>query len=323
MLNRIALRDLANNIDWQEMQNSFSEVSGIGIRILEEDGALFTAPSNIPRLCSEFCKNHPQIKYTDTCLPTFLGGSGIIDKNLSYSCRHQGLRNFIVPLRLNKDKIIGYIILGPVILIAREKKEEYAQFAESLNMSLDDLWSMLLEIRVVSLRGIKSMINFIEDITKYAIQSTHTRLLKDNSYSIKLNNVFNILLDVAFEISQADVGSVMGINEEEQDLTIRSSRGIPEEIINNTRVKLGEGISGIAAKEGRSFLINDKVGDNRIKPYLSRPYIGSSMVLPIKTEDKVVGVMNLAALKSSETRFSQENIQAITKLMHLVSASIS
>jgi len=321
MLNRISLRSLASNKDWQEMQNSFSEVSGIGIRVLEEDGRIFTTPSNIPRLCAEFLKNHPHAKNNESCLPTFLGGKGSIDKNLSYSCHHQSLRNFIVPLRLSDgSKVIGYIILGPVILIGRDKKEDYAQLAEALDIRLDDLWSMILEIKVVSLRGIKSIIRFIEDITKFAIKSSHSTILKEDIQLTKLNKVFNILLDVAFEISQADIGSIMGINEDEQDMTIRSSRGIPEEIINNTRVKLGEGISGIAAKEGRPFLINEKA-DNRIKSYLSRPYIGSSMVLPIKTEDKVVGVMNLGALKSSEVKFSQDNIQAITKLMQLVSAS--
>lgn len=320
---QISLKDLANNKYWQETQNSFSEVSGIGIRILDENGKLFTTPSNTPRLCTEFLGDQEYAKNVDNCLPTFLGGKGNVDKNLSYSCHHQNLRNFIIPLRLNENKIIGYVILGPVILISRDKKEDYAGFAEDLNISLDDLWSQLLEIKVVSLRGIKSMIKFIEDITEFAIKSTHNNLLKENGNLTKLNKIFNILLDVAFEISQADVGSIMAVNEDNQDLTIHSSRGIPDEIINSTRVKFGEGISGIAAKEGRSFLINDREGDNRIKSYLSRPYLGSSMVLPIKTENKVVGVMNLGALKSSETKFSQENIQAITKLMHLVNASIS
>lgn len=305
------------------MQDSFSQVSGIGIRILEESGNLFTTPSNTPRLCAEFLKNQPFDKSGAICLPTFLGGNGLVDKNLSYTCHHSSLRNFIVPLRLKDNKIIGYIVLGPVILIGRDKKEEFAQFAEYLNISLDELWSQLLEIKVVSLRGIKSMIKFIEDITEYAIKSTHNNLLKENSQLTKLSKIFDILLDVAFEISQADIGSIMAVGEEGQDLTIHSSRGIPEEIVNSTRVKFGEGISGIAAKEGRSFLINDKPQDNRIKSYLSRPYIGSSMVLPIKTEDKVVAVMNLGALKSSATKFNQENIQAITKLMHLVNASIS
>lgn len=320
---QISLKDLVNNKNWQEMQNSFSEISGIGIRILEENGRLFTIPSNTPRLCAEFLRNQPLDKSADICLPTFLGGNGVVDKNLSYSCHHTGLRNFIIPLRLDENRIIGYIILGPVILIGREKKEEYNQLTEDLNISLDDLWSQLLEIKVVSLRGIKSMIKFIEDITEYAIKSTHSNLLKESGHLTKLSRIFNILLDVAFEISQADIGSIMAVNEGGRDLTIHFSRGIPEEIINNTRVKFGEGISGIAAKEDRSFLINDKIADNRIKPYLRRPYIGSSMVLPIKTEDRVVGVMNLGALKGSETKFSEENIQAITKLMHLVNASIS
>ena len=244
-----------------------------------------------------------------------------MDKILSYAC-HEGLRNFILPIRLNENKIIGYVILGPVILIARDKREEYAQLAEDMDMSLDDLWSELLEVRVVSMRGIKSMVKFAEDIIEYAIKTTHSKLLKEKDNLNKINSTFNILLDVACEISQADIGSIMANDQTGEDLTIRASKGIPEEVINTARVKVGEGISGIAAKEGKPFLINEKVQDNRIKPYLNRPYIGSSMVLPIKTENRIIGVMNLGVLRNSVLKFSEETIQTMTKLMDLVNVTI-
>jgi ligand-binding sensor protein len=316
---QVSLKDLGDNEEWQRMQNSFSDITGVGIRILEENGKPFTTPSQIPRLCSDFLKNFKQ--EVNTCLPSFLGGTGTVDKNLSYSC-HDGLRNFILPIRLKENKIIGYVILGPVILIARDKKEEYAKLAEEMGMKLDDLWSALLEIRVVSMRGIKSMVKFAEDIIEYAIKTTHNKIIKETDDLNKINNAFNVLLDVAFEISQADIGSIMANNQAGEDLTIRAAKGIPEEVINTARVKIGEGISGIVAKEGKPFLINEKVGDNRIKPYLNRPYIGSSMVLPIKTENRVVGVMNLGILKNSVLKFSEETIQTMTKLMDLVNVTI-
>lgn len=315
----LTLKDLTDKKTWQEIQDSFAEVTGISIRILDENAKPFTTPSNTPRLCSEFLRNYREDRDPGICLPTFLGGNEVVDVNLSYAC-HADLRNFIIPIRLQESMVLGYIILGPVVLISLKNKEKYAQTAEELNMSLDDLWDELLEIKVVSLRGIKSMVKFIEDISNYTIQSVHSHLLKQTTTLNKVNKIFDILLDVAFEISQADIGSIMAFNSAGSDLTIQASKGIPEDIINSTRVKLGEGISGIAAKEDRSFLINDKPQDNRIKSYLSRPYIGSSMIVPIKTENRVVGVMNLGALKESETKFNEENILTITKLISLVNA---
>jgi ligand-binding sensor protein len=319
MPEQISLKDLAEKDQWQKMQNNFSDITGVSIRILEENGKPFTTPSHVPRLCSEVLKNSKQ--GGNICLPTFLGGNGIVDKNLSYTC-HDGLHNFILPIRLAENKIIGYVILGPVILIARDKKEEYTQLAEDMGISLDDLWSALLEVRVVSMRGIKSMVKFAEDITEFAIKTTHNNLLKEKDNLNKINSTFNILLDVAFEICQADIGSIMANSRAGEDLTIRASKGIPEEIINTARVRIGEGISGMAAKEGKPLLINEKLQDNRIKPYLSRPYIGSSMVLPIKTENRVVGVMNLGVLKNSVLKFSEETIQTMSKLMDLVNVTI-
>ncbi len=317
----LTLKDLADKKTWQGIQDRFAEVSGICVRILDENSKPYTNPSNTPKLCIDFLKNYRNDREPGICLPTFLGGNEVVDINLSYPC-HADLRNYIVPIRLQEGRVLGYIILGPVVLISLKNKEKYAQTAEELNIPLDELWNELLEVKIVSLRGIKSMVKFIEDISDYTIQSAYNHLLKETSTLTKINKIFDILLDVAFEISQADIGSIMALNSAGSDLTIQASKGIPEDIINNTKVKLGEGISGIAAKEDRSFLINDQPQDNRIKSYLNRPYIGSSMIVPIKTENRVVGVMNLGALKKSETKFNEENIQAITKLMSLVNAAV-
>lgn len=139
----------------------------------------------------------------------------------------------------------------------------------------------------------------------------------------KLNRIFDVLLDVAFDVCQADIGSVMFLDDARKNLTIRISRGIPEEITKSARVKLGEGISGLVAKEGRSYLIDDNIKDNRIRPYLNRPHISSSMVLPIKLENRVVGVMNLGTLKTSPVKFGLGNIGVMNKLIDLVTVAIS
>ena len=115
----------------------------------------------------------------------------------------------------------------------------------------------------------------------------------------------------------------MAFDESNKILTIRASKGIPDEIARNTKVKLGEGISGLAARDGESFLIDDNFKDNRIKPYLTRSYLSSSMVVPIKAEDKVVGVISLGAMKTSSVRFDQDSMQVMNRLVDLVGVAIS
>lgn len=326
--NQISLRNLIDIKEWQKIQDNFSTITDIAIRTLDLEGKFLTLPSKEPRLCSEVLRNSGQKNaICGNCLPAFLGGKWPVDKNLKYSCA-VGLYNFIVPVRLEENKALGYIVLGPVTLVARPPKEDYRQLAEQLGVELDELWSAIVEIKVVSLHGMQSLVELIEDVCEYTINLSYKNKMKQKEVvmaidSSKLERLFDVLLDAAFEVSQADVGSVMYFDDAENNLTIKSSRGIPEDIVKNTRVRLGEGVSGVAAEKGTSFLIDNRSIDNRIKPYLNRPHISSSMVLPIKVENKVVGVMNLGALKDSSVRFNLDNLGVMNKLIDLVSIAIS
>jgi len=325
---RMSLKDLINIKEWQKIQDNFSAVTGIAIRTLDSKGDPVTLPSTEPRLCTELLNGSKEKDLLcGRCLPTFMGGEAVVDKNLSFVCT-AGLHNFIVPIRLNEGVVLGYIILGPVVLVMRKQKQDYQQAAEELNVNLEDFWSAIIEIKTISLHGIKSLVQLIEDICECTINLAYKNKVKERGVmmeldSSRLSRLFNVFLDAAFEVSQADIGSVMLFDDSQENLTIRASKGIPDGIARDAKVRLGEGVSGIAVKEERPLLIDENIKDNRIIPYLKRPNISSSMVIPIKIEGKVVGVMNLGALETSTVRFNRDNIAVMHKLIDLVSVAIS
>lgn len=323
----LSFKDLLDLKSWQKIQDNFAAVTGIGIRTLDPKGNPLTHISAEPRLCGQLLKTHKQKVLCGGCLPTFLDGDAVVDKNLTYSCQ-AGLTYSVVPLRLENGTVLGYVILGPVVLIRRKSKEEYEEVAEKLYLSLDEFWSAFIEIKVVSLRGMQSLVGLVSDVSQYVINLSFKNVLKekgaasDLAYS-KLKNILSALLEVAFDMSHADIGSVMCVDESRQNLTIEASRGIPDDITKKTRVRIGDGIAGMAARDGHSFLIDENMQNNRIRSYLSRPYLGSSMVLPIKIKERVVGVMNLGALKDSLVKFDSTHVQAMDKLLGLVATAVS
>ncbi len=323
---RFHLRDLVNTKEWQAIQDNFSLITEVSLRTLDAEGNVFTSPSRVPRICTE-AESSPALKekICSCCLPTFLGGNAVVDRNLSYSC-FSDLYNFIAPLRVNGGQVLGYIILGPVILVMRKAKEDYLQAAEELGMDLEEYWSMLLEIRTISFNGVRSLVELVKDVAEYILRVAYQNLNKDavvGSESLDLNRIFNVLLEVAFQVTGADIGSIMFTEPKGTDLTIRSSRGIPEEIARSTRVSPGEGISGIAVAERKAFLLNEDTSDSRILPYLKRPYIKSSMVVPIVVKGESAGVVNLGTLRESSVRFDRENLQVLQKLVNLASLAIT
>jgi len=307
-----SLKNLIDIKEWQKIQDNFSNVTEINLRTFDPDGNPVTSPSKTPRLCSEILRN------CWPCLPTFLGGNGVVDKNLIYFCE-TGVANFIAPLRLGDGRIMGYIILGPVILVMRKSRKEYDRIAEKMHLSTEAFWDAIVEIKVVSYHGMQSLVELIEDIGEYTLNLAYKNIAYETP---KLNHIFDVLLDVAFEVSGADTGSVMFFDDKRENLTIRSAKGIPDDIVKNTKVKAGDGISGISAQEGTPFLINETIADKRIKPYLRRPHISSSMVLPLKIENRIMGVVNLGALKSSQVRFNDNSMNLMNRLINLATIAI-
>ncbi len=312
------LKDLIGVREWQKIQDNFSTLTGVSLRTLNLEGNLLTKQSNKPQVClleKELC---------GSCLPTFLGGRGVVNKNFAFACK-TSLHNFITPLKLG-DRALGYIIIGPVALVLRKSKDEYLKIAQELD--LDDpqaFYDAILETKTLSFHGAQSLLELIKDIAEYTLKLAHQNLFKEKGIIAALPGLMallNAMLDVAFEISQADVGSIMLLNEKTDELSIHSARGIAHEIINNTRVKLGNRISGIAAKRGEAFLIDEHFRDNRVMPYLERPYLSSSVVIPIRIENQSIGVMNLGTLDSSPARFKNEDLKLMQKLVDFTTLAI-
>lgn len=68
--------------------------------------------------------------------------------------------------------------------------------------------------------------------------------------------------------------------------------------------------------------MDDNMPENRIKRYLNRPSLNSSMVVPIKVRDNVFGVINLGISKPSEVKFNAENLDLISRLVGLSTVAL-
>ncbi len=108
------------------------------------------------------------------------------------------------------------------------------------------------------------------------------------------------VMDLMVKVLYADEGSIMLINEEKQ-LYIAASRGIPEEIAQNTCLRIGERVAGIAAQNRREYLIVDGLENYpEFQGIQSNPRIRSSMVCPLVARGEVLGVLNLSRTTNKE-----------------------
>ncbi|MCS6949571.1 MAG: GAF domain-containing protein [Armatimonadota bacterium] len=109
-----------------------------------------------------------------------------------------------------------------------------------------------------------------------------------------------VLLDLitrkAAEVMEAQACSLMLLEEDTKTLVIRSSYGLPETVIEQTRVPWGHGIAGRVAASGEAMVITDPRQDPRLAgedvPY--RDDIEVSLCVPLRdNQSGVIGVLNI------------------------------
>ncbi|MBI3606028.1 MAG: GAF domain-containing protein [Nitrospirae bacterium] len=130
--------------------------------------------------------------------------------------------------------------------------------------------------------------------------------------TLNLREVYKTILDALVELLGAEKCSIMLLDKSKETLTIHDARGIPDDIIQTTRVKIGEGISGWVAEKGESLLLNRQTRVNpdgtKREPF---PGIGSALTVPLKIQNRIIGVLNVAS-RSRKKKFTRQDLNILT-----------
>ncbi len=135
-----------------------------------------------------------------------------------------------------------------------------------------------------------------------------------------IGNILNSLLDQenAMEVivrtmaktMNARICSLMMINEETGDLEVAYSVGL--EGVKLRKVKLGEGISGYAAKEGKPLLVTNIETDPRFNLPNDPQYTTTSLIAaPLFIKGKVIGILNINN-KNNGDQFTHDDLSLLT-----------
>jgi sigma-B regulation protein RsbU (phosphoserine phosphatase) len=90
------------------------------------------------------------------------------------------------------------------------------------------------------------------------------------------------------------------------ELTIAYSVGYPEDVARTLRVKLGHGLVGAAAAEGKPILVNDVHADPRYVEAV--PGSRAELVVPLRRAGRVIGALNLLSNKEGQFTPADEAI---------------
>jgi len=121
---------------------------------------------------------------------------------------------------------------------------------------------------------------------------------------------------------RVEIVSLMLCNDNNQ-LEIRAARGLPPEVLSEVRIAPGEGVAGFVLASGEAVLIDDLASDGRFPPRgdVSRYRSGSLLSVPIRTQDRVIGVLNVNN-KHTGPAFAAADQELLSMIAHQAALAI-
>jgi len=140
--------------------------------------------------------------------------------------------------------------------------------------------------------------------------------------TLQLSECLDRIIDGAYRIFGAEKVSLMLLDDQAGEMRICAARNVPEEVIANTRVKLGEGLSGKVALSGEPLVVTDVEDDPRFRRKSKGQYrSGSFAIVPLRYKGRPLGVINLTN-RADGTSFSEEDLALLTALSNQAAIAI-
>ena len=138
----------------------------------------------------------------------------------------------------------------------------------------------------------------------------------------EVHEMLTLIVRMIAELLSAKIVSLMLVNETRSELFIKVSYGLDEKVVEEARVKIGEGIAGIVAETGMPLLI-DNIEQNDIFTSQNNPQYETMSLLsvPISLGDVIIGVINVNNKTSGEP-FNQDDMNLILSFAERISTAL-
>ncbi|MCX5799883.1 MAG: GAF domain-containing protein [Candidatus Eisenbacteria bacterium] len=141
------------------------------------------------------------------------------------------------------------------------------------------------------------------------------------SLALDRQKLLRWILDLAIRCTGADSGSIMLLDEKGRELRIAMAQGLSGDTVRTTRQRLGEGIAGKVALEGRPLLISGEAEIDQQRGGKERSDVKAAMCVPLMAKGRAIGVLNVGSSKDPSV-FQGRDLHLLEKLAERVTEVI-
>ncbi|HTR66537.1 MAG TPA: GAF domain-containing protein [Terriglobales bacterium] len=128
--------------------------------------------------------------------------------------------------------------------------------------------------------------------------------------TLDLDTTLRRVAELVRKVIDYQIFAILLLNEKTQELHMRFQTGYPREVAERIRIKVGEGVTGLAAQRREAVLVNDVTQESR---YIGAvPSVRSELALPLIVKNRVIGVINI---ESEQPDYFQEEHKRLLTLI--------
>ena len=126
--------------------------------------------------------------------------------------------------------------------------------------------------------------------------------------TLDLDTTLRRVAELVRKVFDYEIFAILLLNEKTQELRIRFNVGYKRELADKIRIKMGEGVTGLAAQHREAMLVGDVTTDPR---YISGvPDVRSELAVPLIVKNKVIGVIDIESPQPNH--FTEEHKRLLT-----------
>lgn len=208
-------------------------------------------------------------------------------------------------------------------LAVAQERLKYGEYLESINLQLERRAAEAERANV----QIKRLIQEIEG-KNIELMRVAERLSAINQISQAMSSLLStqtlvkLILEMSVRVMEGSTGSIMLIDPSGQTLGTKCAVGLEERVTENLCIKIGQGIAGLVAREGKPCLIKNVEQDERFRSFKKLPYeTGSIMCLPLTIRHQTIGIINIGGKRGGDV-FTERDLELMTTLASQAAISL-
>jgi phosphoserine phosphatase RsbU/P len=136
--------------------------------------------------------------------------------------------------------------------------------------------------------------------------------------TLDLDTTLRRVAELVRKVIDYEIFGILLLNEKTQELYFRFSVGHSREVAERMRIKVGEGVTGLAAQRAEAILVNDVLND---PTYISAvPNVRSEIAVPLIIKNRLIGVIDIESPQPNH--FTEEHKRLLTLIASRMAVGI-